>query len=59
MHSSEDAVPIVEPHLVKVASAVPRRLLEALELKNDPEPGVPLPAELGLPTTLIFMSSPR
>jgi len=46
MYSAEDTMPVVESRPVKVASAVPKRLLETLELKDDPEPGVPPPAEL-------------
>ena len=46
IYSAEDTVPVVESTPVKVASGVPKRLLEILELKDDPEPGVPPPAEL-------------
>jgi len=46
MYSAEDVVPVVESPPANVASAAPERLLETLELKDDPEPGVPPPAEL-------------
>jgi len=38
MYAAEDTVPVVESLPAKAASAVPKRLLETLELKDDPEP---------------------
>jgi hypothetical protein len=43
---AEYMVPVVEFPPVKVASSVPKRLVETLELRHDPEPGVHPPAEL-------------
>jgi len=46
MYSAEDIALVVEFPPATVASVVPKRLLETLELEDDPKPGVPPPAEL-------------